>query len=98
MPRLLPREKHHLEPPSETTEEPEESGESKEESSSEDELLPDIPEQSQSPGQEPLEEKPLEDQEHNLEIKEFHFKSESSSEDEQEPTTAQDLDNKSQQV
>jgi TfoX/Sxy family transcriptional regulator of competence genes len=36
--------------------------------------------------------------EHHLEIEEFHFKSESSSEEEQEPSTAQYLKNKSRQV
>jgi hypothetical protein len=98
MPRPLPREEQYLEPPSETTEELKESGESKEESSSEDDLLPDIPEQSQSQGQEPLEKELLKDSEHNLEIEEFHVRSESGSEDEQEPSTAQYLDNEGQHI
>jgi hypothetical protein len=74
MPRPLPREEQHLEAPSNTIEELEECIESDEELSSEEELPPDIPEQCQSPGQEPLEEETLGDPEHNVEIEEFYFK------------------------
>jgi hypothetical protein len=88
MPKPSPREEQHLEPLSETTEESEESRESSEESSSEDKPLSDIPEQSLYPGRESSEEELLEYSEHNLEIKGFHFKSESSSEEEPKPSTA----------
>jgi hypothetical protein len=98
MPRPWPREEQHLEPPSETIKKLEESGKSEGESSSEEELLPAIPQHRQTLGQEAVGEEPLKDPEHNLEIEEFHFKSESSSEDEREPSTVQHLDNKGQQV
>jgi hypothetical protein len=96
--RPSPREEQHLEPLSETTEEPQECGEFEEELSLDKEHPPDILEQSQSPGQEPIEEELLGDPEHNLVIKEFHFKLESSSEEGPELSTTQCLDNESQQV
>jgi hypothetical protein len=96
IPRPLPRGEQHLKQPSELIEEAEKS-EEYEESSSEDEPPPDIPQQSQSPEQEFPEEEPPVNPEHQLQIEEFYLKSESSSKEEQEPSTAQHL-NKSQQV
>jgi hypothetical protein len=94
MPRPSPREEQYLKPPSEPTDELEESGESKQELFSEDEPSPEIPEQSESSGQKSSEEQLLAKLEHNLEIEEFHFKSESSPEEEEpECPTAQYLNN-----
>jgi hypothetical protein len=89
IPKPLPREEQHLKPPSDLIEESEESGESEEEESfSEDKLPADSPKQSQFQGQESSEEEQLVNPEHYLKIKKLHFKSDSSSPEELEPSTA----------
>jgi hypothetical protein len=90
MPKPSPREGQHLESPTKLTDELGRGGGKFE--------IKDFSEQSQSPEPELLEEEPLVNQEHNLEIKEFYFKSESSLEEEPDSSTSEHLGSKSREA